>query len=96
MVEIAMEEKHLLTKELPCRRDLYTRLRGKTSICTAGDSTGQIIAFLLSAKRDAGGAKRSSEKAFNSSSNPIPRDIKCLALEGIETMSMIRERRIQG
>jgi transposase-like protein len=37
------------------------------------DSTGQTIDFLLTAKRDAVGAKRFFRKAFQSAGNPIPR-----------------------
>ena len=39
----------------------------------AVDSTGQTIDFLLTAKRDAAGAKRFFRKAFQSAGNPIPR-----------------------
>ena len=37
------------------------------------DSTGQTIDFLLTAKRDAAGAKRFFRKAFQSPGNPSPR-----------------------
>jgi hypothetical protein len=37
------------------------------------DSTGQTIDFLLTAKRDAAGAKRFFRKAFQSTGNPSPR-----------------------
>ena len=37
------------------------------------DSTGQTIDFLLTAKRDAAGAKRFFRKAFRSPGNPSPR-----------------------
>src|SRR5919198_6231952 len=39
----------------------------------AVDSTGQTIDFLLTAKRDAAGAKRFFRKAFQSPGNPSPR-----------------------
>ena len=39
------------------------------------DSTGQTIDFLLTAKRDAGGAKRFFRKALQSAGNPSPRVI---------------------
>ena len=41
----------------------------------AVDSTGQTIEFLLTAKRDAAGAKRFFRKALNSVGNPEPRVI---------------------
>jgi transposase, IS6 family len=41
----------------------------------AVDSTGQTIDFLLTAKRNAAGAKRFFRKVFSSSANPIPRVI---------------------
>ena len=41
----------------------------------AVDSTGQTIEFLLTAKRDAVGAKRFFRKALNSVGNPVPRVI---------------------
>ena len=37
------------------------------------DSTGQTIDFLLTAKRDAAGAKRFLRKALQSLGNPVPR-----------------------
>jgi transposase, IS6 family len=41
----------------------------------AVDSAGQTIDFLLTAKRDAAGAKRFFHKVFSSPANPIPRVI---------------------
>ena len=41
----------------------------------AVDSTGQTIEFLLTAKRDAAGAKRFFRKALSSPGNPVPRVI---------------------
>ena len=41
----------------------------------AVDSTGQTIDFLLTAKRDATGAKRFFRKAMQSPGNPCPRVI---------------------
>jgi transposase, IS6 family len=41
----------------------------------AVDSTGQTIEFLLTAKRDAAGAKRFFRKALSSPGNPVPRAI---------------------
>ena len=39
------------------------------------DSTGQIIDFLLTAKRDIAAAKRFFRKMFSNPANPIPRVI---------------------
>ena len=41
----------------------------------AVDSTGQTIDFLLTAKRDAEGAKRFFRKVFQTAGNPSPRVI---------------------
>jgi len=42
-------------------------------LCRAVDSTGQTIDFLLTAKRDAAGAKRFFRKALQAAGNPVPR-----------------------
>jgi transposase, IS6 family len=47
----------------------------KTNICTAPDSTGQTIDFLLTAKRDAAAARRFFRKALSCPDNPVPRVI---------------------
>jgi IS6 family transposase len=47
-------------------------LRAALSV-PAVDSTGQTIDFLLTAKRDAAGAKRFFRKVFQSPGNPTPR-----------------------
>jgi len=44
-------------------------------VCTRADSTGQTIAFLLSAKRDTAAAKLFFHKALSSPGNPVPRVI---------------------
>ena len=60
------------------------------------DSTGQTIDFLLTAKRDAAGAKRFFRKAFQSPGNPSPRVINVdknpaypAAVEGTESEGAI-------
>ena len=50
------------------------KVKGKDRyLYRAVDSTGQTIDFLLTAKRDAAGAKRFFRKAFQSPTNPSPR-----------------------
>src|SRR5260370_1652268 len=50
------------------------KVKGKERyLYRAVDSTGQTIDFLLTAKRDAAGAKRFFRKAFQSAGNPSPR-----------------------
>ena len=46
-----------------------------TGVCTAPDSAGQTIDFLLAAKRYAGAAKRSLRKALNGAGDSVPRVI---------------------
>ena len=54
--------------------ETYIKVRGKDRyLYRAVDSTGQTIDFLLTAKRDAAGAKRFLRKALQSLGNPIPR-----------------------
>src|SRR5262249_50047504 len=77
----------------------------------AVDSTGQTIEFLLTAKRDAAGAKRFFRKALSSPGNGVPRVINVEAdlagerygslltawrtLQGIEAVHMIRKGRVR-
>jgi transposase, IS6 family len=61
--------------KLPYRRDIYKgERRGQVSV-SAVDSTGQTIEFLLTAKRDAAGAKRFFRKTLSSPGDPVPRAI---------------------
>ena len=63
---------------VPRRRDdeTYINVRGESKyLYRAVDSTGQTVDFLLTAKRDAAGAKRFFRKAFQSTANPSPRVI---------------------
>jgi IS6 family transposase len=54
--------------------ETYIKIKGQDRyLYRAVDSTGQTIDFLLTAKRDAGGAKRFFRKAFRSPCNPSPR-----------------------
>jgi transposase, IS6 family len=54
--------------------ETYIKVKGKDRyLYRAVDSTGQTIDFLLTAKRDAAGAKRFFRKAFESLPNPSPR-----------------------
>src|SRR5918995_5825332 len=56
--------------------ETYIKVKGKDRyVYRAVDSTGQTIDFLLTAKRDAEGAKRFFRKAFQSPGNPSPRVI---------------------
>jgi transposase-like protein len=66
---------HLKTTHKSYRVDeTYIKVKGKDCyLYRAVDSTGQTIDFLLTAKRDAAGAKRFLRKALQSMSNPIPR-----------------------
>ena len=51
--------------------ETYIKVKGKDRyLYRAVDSTGQTIDFLLTAKRDAAGAKRFFRKAFQSPGNP--------------------------
>ena len=54
--------------------ETYIKVKGKDRyLYHAVDSTGQTIDFLLTAKRDAAGAKRFFRKAIQSTGNPLPR-----------------------
>ena len=54
--------------------ETYIKVKGKDRyLYRAVDSTGQTIDFLLTAKRDAAGAKRFFRKALQSAGNPAPR-----------------------
>jgi transposase-like protein len=66
---------HLKTTNKSYRVDeTYIKVKGQDRyLYRAVDSTGQTIDFLLTAKRDAAGAKRFFRKAFQSAGNPIPR-----------------------
>ena len=56
--------------------ETYIKVGGKSKyLYRAVDSTGQTIDFLLTAKRDAGGAKRFFRKVFQTASNPPKRVI---------------------
>src|SRR5262252_3947539 len=56
--------------------ETYIKVKGEDKyLYRAVDSAGQTIDFLLSAKRDAAGAKRFFRKVFSSPANPIPRVI---------------------
>jgi transposase, IS6 family len=56
--------------------ETYIKVKGQVKyLYRALDSAGQTIDFLLTAKRDAAGAKRFFHKVFSSPSNPIPRVI---------------------
>jgi transposase, IS6 family len=68
---------HLKTTNKSYRVDeTYIKVKGQVKyLYRAVDSTGQTIDFLLTAKRNAAGAKRFFRKVFSSSANPIPRVI---------------------
>src|SRR3954468_4533930 len=56
--------------------ETYIKVKGESKyLYRAVDSTGQTIDFLLTAKRDAAGAKRFFRKAFQSPGNVCPRVI---------------------
>ena len=56
--------------------ETYIKVKGEDKyLYRAVDSTGQTIEFLLTAKRDAAGARRFFGKALNSVGNPVPRVI---------------------
>jgi transposase-like protein len=56
--------------------ETYIKVKGEDMyLYRAVDSTGQTIEFLLTAKRDAAGAKRFFRKALSSLGNPVPRVI---------------------
>ena len=66
---------HLKTTNKSYRVDeTYIKVKGKERyFYRAVDSIGQTIDFLLTAKRDAAGAKRFFRKAIQSPGNPLPR-----------------------
>ena len=56
--------------------ETYIKVKGEDKyLYRAVDSTGQTIDFLLTAKRDAAGAKRFFRKALSAPGNPVPRVI---------------------
>jgi transposase, IS6 family len=56
--------------------ETYIKVKGQDRyLYRAVDSTGQTIDFLLTAKRDAAGAKRFFRKALQVTGNPAPRDV---------------------
>jgi IS6 family transposase len=56
--------------------ETYIKVKGRDKyLYRALDSTGQTIAFLLTAKRDKAAAKRFLVKAIEASGNPMPRVI---------------------
>ena len=56
--------------------ETYIKVKGEDKyLYRAVDSTGQTIEFLLTAKRDAAGARRFFRKALSSPGNPVPRVI---------------------
>ena len=66
---------HLKTTNKSYRVDeTYIKVKGQDRyLYRAVDSTGQTIDFLLTAKRDAAGAKRFFRKALQAAGNPVPR-----------------------
>src|ERR1041385_5419393 len=98
---------HLKATNKRCRTDeTYIKVKGEDKyLYRAVDSTGQTIEFLLTAKRDAAGAKRFFRKALSAPGNPVPRVINVdknprtrqitawRTLQGIEAVSMIRKCR---
>ena len=66
---------HLKTTNKSYRVDeTYIKVKGQDRyLYRAVDSTGQTIDFLLTAKRDAAGAKRFFRKALQVVGNPVPR-----------------------
>ena len=64
---------HLKTTNKSYRVDeTYIKVKGKDRyLYRAVDSTGQTIDFLLTAKRDAAGAKRFFREAFQARGNPL-------------------------
>jgi transposase-like protein len=56
--------------------ETYIKVKGEDKyLYRAVDSTGQTIEFLLTAKRDAAGAKRFFRRALSAPGNPVPRVI---------------------
>ena len=80
--------------------ETYIKVGGKSKyLYRAVDSTGQTIDFLLTAKRDAGGAKHFFRKVFQTASNPPPRVINVdknpaypLAIEALKAEAVLSKR----
>ena len=80
--------------------ETYIKVKGKDRyLYRAVDSTGQTIDFLLTAKRDAAGAKRFFRKAFQSPGNPSPRVVNVdknpaypAAVEALQAEGMLPRR----
>jgi transposase-like protein len=62
-------------QELSHRRDLHQSQRRRRVSVSGGGLLGQTIDFLLTAKRDAAGAKRFLRKALSAPGNCVPRVI---------------------
>jgi transposase-like protein len=57
--------------------ETYIKVKGQVKyLYRAVDSATQTIDFLLTAKRDAAGAKRFFHKVFSSPANPLPQALK--------------------
>ena len=80
--------------------ETYIKVGGESKyLYRAVDSTGQTIDFLLTAKRDAAGAKRFFRKAFQSSGNASPRVINVdknpaypVAIQELKTEGVLSKR----
>jgi len=80
--------------------ETYLKIQGQDSyLWRAVDSTGQIIDFLLTAKRDAEAAKRFFRKALQAEANPQPRVINVdrnaaypTAIEQLKAEGTLRQR----
>ena len=92
---------HLKTTNKSYRVDeISIKVKGKDRyLYRAVDSTGQTIDFLLTAKRDAAGAKRFFRKAFQSPGNPTPRVVNVdknpaypAAMEALQAERMLPRR----
>jgi transposase-like protein len=58
--------------------ETYINVKGASKyLYRAVDSTGQTVDFLLTAKRDAAGAKRFFRKTFQSTANPLTASDQC-------------------
>jgi IS6 family transposase len=80
--------------------ETYIKVKGEDKyLYRAVDSTGQTIDFLLTAKRDAAGAKRFFRKALSAPGNPVPRVINVdknpayrAAVEGLKAEGYLPRR----
>ena len=80
--------------------ETYIKVNGQSKyLYRAVDSSGQTIDFLLVAKRDAAGAKRSFRKIFQSEGNPSPRVINVdknpaypIAIRDLKTDGVLSKR----